>query len=135
MKTRCLSLVTALLAALACPFQSSFAQQATPRVIHSLPVEADEPLAITEVKASGQSVTPDQLFTANDDWLKTLTVSVKNNSDKVIVYAAINLQFPRHGSSNDRTAIFEMFCGSWILQTRRPTSKDISVGIPPRKNR
>jgi hypothetical protein len=132
MNIRCLFLVAALLASFACPFQRGFAQQATPCVIHRLPVEANEPLAITEVKASGQSVTLDQVFTANEEWLKTLTVSVKNKSDKVIVYAAINLQFPRDGSSHDRTAIFEMFYGSWTLQTRRPP-KEISVGISPGK--
>jgi hypothetical protein len=133
MKIRRLSLIAALLASFACPFQRGVAQQATPHVIHRLPVEANEPLAITEVKASGQSVTLDQVFTANEEWLKTLTVSVKNNSDKVIVYAAINLQFPRYGSSHDRTAIFEMFYGSWTLQTRRPARKEISVGIQPGK--
>jgi hypothetical protein len=35
-------------------------------------------------------------FRAEDDWMKGLTFSVKNTSEKTIIYIEIELSFPRH---------------------------------------
>jgi hypothetical protein len=78
-------------------FTATTAQEAKQRVIARTPVEKDEPLGITDVKVNGQSVTFGQKFNANDDWLKSLVVTVKNTSDKRILFASIRLQFPRPG--------------------------------------
>jgi hypothetical protein len=70
-------------------------------------------------------------FTADDEWLRTFVLSVKNKSDKLILYASIRLQFPRPAGSRDIPAFYDMSYGNWALQTRRPTSPEMLVGKSP----
>jgi hypothetical protein len=112
-------------------FASTAAQQTKERVIRRLPVEQNEPLAITDIKVNERSVSSDKQFSADDEWLRSLVFSVKNKSDKRILYASIDLQFPRPAGSQDRMAIYDMACGNGALQTRRPTSQETLVGISP----
>jgi hypothetical protein len=58
-----------------------------------------EPVKIGKVKAKGSVVTIGEKFRADDDWLKGLTFSVKNSSDKTITYLEIELSFPREKSA------------------------------------
>jgi hypothetical protein len=124
-------LTIVILTLIACAFQTSVAQQPTERVIRRLPVEENEPIAITSVKVDDQRILSNKKFTADDEWFRTLVLSVKNKSDKLILYASIRLQFPRSGGSKDPVAIYDMFYGNWALQMRRPTSQDMLVGIAP----
>lgn len=133
MEPRCLSLRTLILilALIACAFQTTVAQQPTERVIRRLPVEENEPIAITDIKVNGQSVSLDKKFVADDDWLRSLVFSVKNKSDKLILYASIRLQFPRPPGSRDIPDIYDMSYGNGSLQVRRPTSQEVLVGASP----
>jgi hypothetical protein len=131
MKTHSLSLTIVILTLIACAFQTSVAQQPTERVIRRLPVEENEPIAITDIKVNAQSVSLDKKFVADDDWLRSLVFSVKNKSDKLIRYASIRLQFPRPAGSRDIQAFYDMSYGNGALQTRRPISQDTLVGMSP----
>jgi hypothetical protein len=131
MKTRSLLLKILIVILIACAFQTSVAQQPTERVIRRLPVEENEPIAITDIKVNGQSVSLDKKFVADDDWLRSLVFSVKNKSDKLILYASIRLQFPRPEGSRDIPDIYDMSYGNGSLRVRRPTSQDTLVGMSP----
>jgi hypothetical protein len=132
MKIRSLSLTIVMLTLIACAFQTSVAQQQpTERIIRRLPVEENEPIAITDIKVAGRSVSLDKRFTADDEWFRSLVFSVKNRSDKLILYASIRLQFPRPEGSPGIPAFYDMSYGNGALQTRRPTSQDALVGLSP----
>lgn len=51
-------------------------------------------LEIVDVRVEGKSITIGQPFTANEDWLKTLTFRVRNVSDKVIKNFGFGVAFP-----------------------------------------
>jgi hypothetical protein len=76
-------------------------------------------------------VSLDKKFTADDEWLSSLVFSVKNKSDKLILYASIRLQFPRPAGSKGPMAIHDMYYGNWALQTRLPKPEDKVTGIAP----
>jgi len=131
MKTRYVSSGILSIALIAFAFHVSVAQQPKERVIRRLPVEENEPIAITDIKVDGRSVSLDKNFTADDEWFRSLVFSVKNKSDKLILFASIRLQFPRPADSQGRTAIDDVSYGNGALQTRRPTSQETLVGISP----
>lgn len=131
MKTRSLPLKILTLTLIACAFQTSIAQQPRERTIRRLPVEQNEPIAITDIKVDGRSVSLDKKFTADDEWLRSLVFSVKNTTDKLILFASIRLQFPRPAGSRDIPDIYYMAYGNGALQTRLPTSQEILVGASP----
>jgi hypothetical protein len=61
-----------------------------------------EPVRIEQVKTNGTPIEFGRSFSTNKDWLKDLTVSVKNMSDQSIARIEINLSFPRpRGTSPD----------------------------------
>jgi hypothetical protein len=107
---------------------TSHTQTAKERVIERMPVEKNEPVEIIDTRVDGQSITLGQKFKANDDWIKTLVFTVKNKSDKRILFTSIDLFLPRHEGSNP---MFDLFYGNWGLQNRRPTSGEQSIGIAP----
>jgi hypothetical protein len=59
----------------------------------ALPNDSDA-LSVTEIKVSGQSVTPGRPFAAGADWLRGLTLRVRNDSAKPIASAQIHISFP-----------------------------------------
>lgn len=65
------------------------------RVVARLPVERNEPVRIRAVKIKGAKVSHRQKFSAEDDWLRGLSVTIMNRTNKNIVFAAIDVQFPR----------------------------------------
>jgi hypothetical protein len=69
--------------------------QATEKVIEreeaNLP---GDPLRILSVKAAGKTINFNEKFAAGEDWLKGLTLRVKNISDKEIIYLHYDLDFP-----------------------------------------
>jgi len=104
-------------------------QELKERIIERLPVGKNEPIAITDIKVDGQGVSLDKKFRASDDWLQSLVISIKNKSDKVILFASIRLQFPRPPRPQDPPmAVYDVSYGNWALQTRRPTSEEVLVG-------
>jgi hypothetical protein len=51
-------------------------------------------IAVTGIEVAGRAVTPGQPFAAGDDWLRGLTLRVKNVSPKPITYMQFSLSFP-----------------------------------------
>ena len=111
------------------PFHPSLAQPSQERLIHRMPIEQNEPVEITEIKVNGQSVSFDKKFMADDDWLRTLVVSIKNKSDKLILFASIQLQFPRPPESKERFSVSDMSTGNAALWVRAPTPDEKLIGI------
>ena len=131
MKIRFVITVVAALACFVCAFYSSAAQQSQERLVRRLPLEQGEPIAITEIKVNDRSISFDKKFPADDQWLSTLVVSIKNNSDKLILFASIQLQFPHPVGSPDPMAVDDIFYGNWALKMRPPTQDERIVGIAP----
>ncbi|MGI9107880.1 MAG: hypothetical protein ACR2G4_16720 [Pyrinomonadaceae bacterium] len=55
----------------------------------------NEPIKIVKLKTKGKAIELGKKFSAEDDWLKGLTVTVENVSDKPISRIEISLLFPR----------------------------------------
>lgn len=73
------------------------ALKAGERIVEVLPSKPDfdpDIVVITGVEVAGRQVTPGQPFAAGDDWLRGLTLRVKNISSKSIAYMEIGLSFP-----------------------------------------
>jgi hypothetical protein len=126
-----LSLVTSVFADSS--YTGSAVQQNRERLLHRLRVEGPEvePIVITDIKVNEQSVSFDTKFSANDDWMKSLTFSVKNRSDKLILLASLWLRFPRPPGSSDIESISHMSYGNDELVARKPTSEERLVGLAP----
>src|SRR5215212_2984515 len=73
---------------------SSVSLPAQERLIKKGSLPSD-PINIFAVKVNGMPVEFNQKFTVDDDWLRTLTIGVKNTSDKAVVFISIDLLFPR----------------------------------------
>jgi hypothetical protein len=132
MKTRSLVMSIMVIAVVATTVRVDATQEFKERIIERLPVERNEPIAITDIKVDGQSISLDKKFRASDEWLRSLVISIENKSDKVILFASIRLQFPRPPRPQDPpVAIYDMSYGNWALQTRRPTSEEVLVGASP----
>lgn len=101
------------------------------RLIKRMPIEKNEPLVITEIKVNGRSVQVDKEFLADDDWMKSLVISVKNTTDKYILFANLDLIFVRPPGSETPIAGFEMFYGNYLLRSRPPTEVERSTGLAP----
>lgn len=55
----------------------------------------DPPVKITLVKTKGGLVETDKNFSADDDWLRGLTIQVLNDSGKTVTYIGMQLSFRR----------------------------------------
>jgi hypothetical protein len=53
------------------------------------------PIEIVSIRLNGKEVQPGEKIKGNDDWLKGVSFTVKNVSDKPIAYVEIGLQFPQ----------------------------------------
>jgi len=107
------------------------AQPSRGRVIERMPVEKNEPVTVTNIKVNGQSVSFDREFAANDDWMKSLVITVKNKSDKRILYMNVDLFFSEP-SSQEPGALFDLlFFGNTALRLRPPTSSEQPIGLAP----
>lgn len=127
MKTRSAKLGVILIALVGLSV-TGHAQPSRERVIVRMPVEKNEPLTIVETKVSGQRITLGQKFSANDDWLGGLVFSVKNTSDKRVLFASIELFFQQPDGAK---GMFDVFYGPWALQNRKPKPEEQLVGILP----
>jgi len=54
----------------------------------------NEPLNVVSIKVRGKPVESDKKFVEEDDWLKGLTIKLKNVSNKPIIFIEISLRFP-----------------------------------------
>src|SRR6185503_18739767 len=53
------------------------------------------PVKIMNVRTNGRKVESNKPFVDDDDWLKGLTVDVRNDSDKSLTFLQLELFFPR----------------------------------------
>lgn len=53
------------------------------------------PVEIVSVKLNGEEVRPGEKIRGDDDWLRGLSFTLKNVSDKPLAYVAVGLRFPR----------------------------------------
>ena len=53
------------------------------------------PVKIMGVRTKGRNVESNRPFVENDDWLRDLTVDVKNDSDKTVTFLQLEMFFPR----------------------------------------
>lgn len=101
------------------------------RTIARLPIERNEPVRIRAVKVKGVKVIHRQKLVADDDWLSGLTVTIKNRTNKIITFAAIDIQFQRPRGSEGPTAIHTIEYGNRSLLTRKAGADERSSGIAP----
>jgi hypothetical protein len=70
------------------------AQEAQERTIRKIKAP-DEPVKIIKLKLKGIARGFRQTFIDDDNWLRELTLDIKNTSEEPIVYVEISLDFPR----------------------------------------
>lgn len=73
--------------------RTSFSFQNDKKVVKKIS-QHGEPVEIAKLKIKGKPLSFDQEFDADEDWMKGLTVDVKNVSDKDIIYIKAELDFP-----------------------------------------
>jgi len=54
----------------------------------------EEPMKVVSVKAKGKNIEVGKKFLEESDWLKSLTIKLKNLSNKPIVFFEVSLNFP-----------------------------------------
>jgi hypothetical protein len=54
----------------------------------------NEPMRVIGIKAKGKTIESDKKFVEEDDWLDSLTIKLKNVSDKPIIFIEVSLTFP-----------------------------------------
>ena len=65
-----------------------------------------EPVAISKLKTNGKPFKLAKKFRRGDDWLKGLTVTVENTSDKPISRIELELSFPRPKGSSEELPVY-----------------------------
>lgn len=73
-----------------------------------------------------------QKFNGDEDWLRGLTIHVKNVSGKRILFASIDLFFSSAEPGGPH-AIDQVEYGNRQLLTRSPTSNELGTGIEPQQ--
>ena len=83
-------------------FLSASVAQSQPRVITKLSWRT-EPVRIVKVKTKGRPIELEKSFDETDDWLKGLTVTTENASDKAIARIVLGLSFTRPAGTSAET--------------------------------
>jgi len=68
-----------------------------------------QPLKTTEVVRASEGIRSEE-FEGDPDWLKDLTLMLRNTSDRTITYIELNLHFPEV-TRNGRTALHQILLG------------------------
>ncbi|HSS22462.1 MAG TPA: hypothetical protein VLL54_20495 [Pyrinomonadaceae bacterium] len=80
----------------------------TDRVIYLLRASTDESqLAIVQIELSGKTITPGQVFAADENWLRNLKIRITNLSDKPIT--SFVLSGGLIGGVNEKLTTFESY--------------------------
>lgn len=85
----------------------------------------NEPMKVIGIKVKGKPIEADKEFVEDDDWLKSLTIRLKNVSDKPVVFIEISLNFPsveEHPYGPEPGYVYDLSYG------RAPQS-----GLPPKE--
>lgn len=84
------------------------------------------PVKLMSIRTKGREVESNKPFVDDDDWLKELTVDVRNDSDKTLTFLQLELYFPRPDSNAEKPgASFTLDFGD------NPFSYDSSAAMPP----
>ena len=102
-KSKVLSVLSLLI--LAIPFAmagpSEGGKHATTISTYHWPVYLKQPpVEIVEMKLDNQKISSNVSFAASDDWLRRLSVTVRNVSQKKVVLIRLNLEFPGDARGN-----------------------------------
>lgn len=85
------------------------------------------PVDITLVKLRVGVIEANKKFSADEDWFKGLTISVRNKSEKPITYVMLHLYFPRpKGQESERDLGFTLQYGVNPIWMRQK-----GLSIPP----
>lgn len=97
----------------------------------SLNTWANEPIKVVAVKGKdGRAISIDSEQLAEDDWLRDLTISIKNMSNKNVLFVELELHFTRPpGSSDEAVAAFPVIFG-----TSPTLAKEGSPILTPQEN-
>jgi hypothetical protein len=71
----------------------------------------NEPVKILRLKIKSKDFALGQKFLEDDDWLKNLTISVKNVSGKNITFISLTLDFPRSEGSTEVPSAYDLEYG------------------------
>lgn len=74
----------------------------------------NEAVQISDITVAGKSVIPGEAFNADDDWLRTLTLRLKNVSDQTIVAVRVGFGLPET-RAEDRQVGFSLEYGKMGL--------------------
>jgi hypothetical protein len=74
----------------------------------------NEAVQISDITVAGHSVIPGETFNADDDWLRTLTIRLKNVSGQTIVAARVGFGLPEK-KAGDRQVGFSLEYGKMGL--------------------
>jgi hypothetical protein len=99
------------------------AQESRLRVVRPAPVEAgrQSPVEVVSVRVKGAAVEAGRHFPAGDDWLRGLTLKLKNVSDRPVSYVDISLHFPTVAGRENK-----------MLQVTGPVAYGCFPGFPCR---
>jgi hypothetical protein len=80
------------------PFTARTAQENSRRIV-KYHTYADEPVEVVAITAGKRAIELEQAFPGDDDWIKTLTFTVRNTSQNAIAYLSLDLDIPLTGFS------------------------------------
>lgn len=121
-------LITTSILIATCLLVTSFAQEAERTVKRK--IWSNEPIEIQAVKINGTKVDFNQVFLANNDWFSGLTVSVKNISNKNIVFINLAVIFPPPDESTE-AARKQLFYGQAPLAAGETDDEPPPINQPP----
>ena len=85
--------------------------QEKPRIIKDVPLHPNSPIHIVDRELNGNSFDAGRSVIGRKDWLKSVAFTVKNVSNKNIIYFNINLTIPRQGKMPGSSGM-EIYFGS-----------------------
>jgi hypothetical protein len=116
---------------------SGVAQQGKGRLVQLVGYR-DQPVEIVNVKVKGVSIKPKHYFNGDSDWLKGMTVTLKNVSDKPVAFVSVlvSAYFEKEGqrikrNGEDIQAATEMGYGAKLPPRGQPGSPVYYPPVPP----
>ena len=79
--------------------------------VETLPY-GNEPVDLLEIKFAGENINSGQKVRGDDDWLKHLSLKLKNKSGKRIVYVDVAFDFPETKANGGVTASYSLRLGN-----------------------
>jgi hypothetical protein len=87
----------------------------------------DPPMGVIGIQYDGKMIRARTLFDAPDDWLKHITISIRNRSAKTLTAGGVQLAFP--GIGGDPMIFYNLRFG--VVPEHQATSRSGPVILPP----